>query len=272
MSGVLTGKVAIVTGAASGIGRASALLFAREGAAVVVADVAPSLAETAEAIEREQGRVVALRADAGSEADVIALVERASATFGGLDIFFANAGITGGVLGGYFDATPEIWMETLRVNLVGAFLAVKHGAPAIQERGGGAILCTASVAGLRAGAGPAPYSASKAGVINLVQTAAQELAGTGVRVNAICPGLIETNMTRFAYDEARAAGKEERIGRLNPLLRGGEPEEIAAAALFLASPAGSYINGHALVVDGGLSSSHPSRKVPGDRKPGTPSW
>jgi NAD(P)-dependent dehydrogenase (short-subunit alcohol dehydrogenase family) len=152
MRGVLTGKVAIVTGAASGIGRASALLFAREGAAVVVADVAPSLAETAEAIEREQGRVVALRADAGSEADVIALVERASATFGGLDIFFANAGITGGALGGYFDATPEIWMETLRVNLVGAFLAVKHGAPAIQERGGGAILCTASVAGLRAGA------------------------------------------------------------------------------------------------------------------------
>jgi NAD(P)-dependent dehydrogenase (short-subunit alcohol dehydrogenase family) len=98
------------------------------------------------------------------------------------------------------------------------------------------------------------------------------LAGTGVRVNAICPGLIETNMTRFAYDEARAAGKEERIGRLNPLLRGGEPEEIAAVALFLASPAASYINGHALVVDGGLSSSHPSRKVPGDRKPGTPSW
>ncbi len=272
MSGVLEGKVAIVTGAASGIGRASALLFAREGAAVVVADVAADVSETAELIGQAGGRAVAIHADAGREADVIALVDKARQAFGGLDIFFANAGITGGVFGGYFDATPEVWMETLRVNLVGPFLAVKHASPVIRERGGGAIICTASVAGLRAGAGPAPYSASKAGVINLVQTAAQELAGSGVRVNAICPGLIETGMTRFAYDQARAVGREDRIGRLNPMLRGGEPEEIAAAALFLASPAASYVNGHAMVVDGGLSSSHPMSKAPGDRKPGTPTW
>jgi NAD(P)-dependent dehydrogenase (short-subunit alcohol dehydrogenase family) len=272
MSGVLEGKLAIVTGAASGIGRASALLFAEEGAAVVAADLASAVVETADLIARAGGRGIAVQADAGREADVIALVDRARDEFGGLDIFFANAGITGGVFGGYFDATPEVWMETLRVNLVGPFLAVKHASPAIRERGGGAIICTASVAGLRAGAGPAPYSASKAGVINLVQTAAQELAGSGVRVNAICPGLIETGMTRFAYDQARAVGREDRIGRLNPMLRGGEPGEIASAALFLASPAASYVNGHAMVVDGGLSSSHPMTRAPGDRKPGTPTW
>jgi NAD(P)-dependent dehydrogenase (short-subunit alcohol dehydrogenase family) len=272
MSGVLDGKVAIVTGAASGIGRASALLFAREGAAVVVADLSPAVAETAAAIVQAGGSAVAMEVDAAREADVVALVDRAREAFGGLDIFFANAGITGGVFGGYFDATPEVWMETMRVNVLGPFLAVKYAGPAIQERGGGAILCTASVAGLRAGAGPAPYSASKAAVINLVQTAAQQMVGTNVRVNAICPGLIETGMTRFAYDQARAVGKEDRIGRLNPMLRGGEPEEIAAAALFLASPAASYVNGHAMVVDGGLATSHPTGKAPGDRKPGAPTW
>ncbi len=272
MSGVLEGKVAIVTGAASGIGRASARMFAEAGAAVVAADVVPAVEETVAAIKEAGGRAVAMQADAGCEADVEALVALAVAEFGGLDLFFANAGITGGVFGGYFDATPEVWLETLRVNLVGPFLAVKHAARAIEQRGGGAIICTASVAGLRAGAGPAPYSASKAGVINLVQTAAQQLAGTGVRVNAICPGLIETGMTRFAYDLARAKGREDKIGQLNPLLRGGEPEEIAAVALFLASPAASYVNGQAVVVDGGLSTSHPTAIPPGERKPGQTTW
>jgi NAD(P)-dependent dehydrogenase (short-subunit alcohol dehydrogenase family) len=127
----------------------------------------------------------------------------------------------------------------------------------MMERGGGAIVCTASVAGLRSGAGGPAYSASKAGVINLVQVAAQQLSGSNVRVNAICPGLIETGMTQSIYAQARAAGKADRIGRLNPLRRGGVPDEIARAVLFLASDDASYINGHALVVDGGLSSSHP---------------
>jgi NAD(P)-dependent dehydrogenase (short-subunit alcohol dehydrogenase family) len=257
VEGALAGKVAIVTGTGSGIGRATARLFAEQGASLLAVDRASGVHDTAEAIRAAGGRAHAMEADAGSEPDVQAVVQVACERFGGLDVFYANAGITGGVPGGYFDATPEIWLEVLRVNLVGPFLAVKHAAPRMIERGGGAIVCPASVAGLRSGAGPAPYSASKAGVINLVQTAAQQLAGTGVRVNAICPGLIETGMTKAAYDYARANGKLDRIGQLNPLRRGGEPSEIAQAALFLASPASSYVNGHALVVDGGLSSSHP---------------
>jgi NAD(P)-dependent dehydrogenase (short-subunit alcohol dehydrogenase family) len=136
-------------------------------------------------------------------------------------------------------------------------LAIKHASAVMREKGKGSIICTASVAGIRSGAGGIPYSASKAGVINLVQTSANELYGTGVRVNAICPGLIETGMTRMVYERARERGTEDRIGQLNPLKRGGEPEEIAGAALFLASDDSSYVNGQAIVVDGGLSSSHP---------------
>ena len=238
----LAGKIAIVTGAASGIGKASAALFAAEGAIVIAADVAAG------------ENVVA--ADAGREEDVRALVDLAVREHGGLDIFFANAGVSGG-LASIFEQTPEDWQEILRVNLIGPFLAIKHAAPAIKERGRGSIICTASVAGLRAGAGGAAYSASKAGVINLVKVAATQLAGSNVRVNAICPGLIETGMTKPVYDWARASGKESRLGHLNPLKRGGEPDEIARAALVLASDEASYVNGHALVVDGGLSISHP---------------
>ena len=183
-------------------------------------------------------------------------VEIATGEHGGLDIFYANAGISGG-LASLFEQEVGDWEEILRVNLIGPWLAVKHAAPAMKERGGGSIIATASVAGLRAGAGGPAYSASKAGVIRLVQVAATQLAGSNIRVNAICPGLIETGMTRGLYDMARAAGKEEQIGHLNPMKRGGEPDEIAGAALFLASDDASYVNGHALVVDGGLSVSHP---------------
>ena len=260
MSGILAGKVAIVTGAGSGIGRATAKLFAREGASVIASDLSDALDETVAAIRAGGGTAEAVRADAGNERDVEALVRRAIDAYGGLDVFYANAGITGGVMGGYFDATAETWAETLRVNVIGPFLAVKYAAPEIEKRGGGAILATASVAGMRSGAGPAHYSASKAGVINLVQTAAQQLTGTGVRVNAICPGLIETGMTRFAYEQARAVGKADRIGQVNPMQRGGEPEEIASVALFLVSSAASYVNGQAIVVDGGLTSSMPTAR------------
>ncbi len=254
---MLDGKVAIVTGAASGIGRASTRLFAAAGAQVVAADRADTIADTVDLVRRDGGTAVGVRMDAGSEPDVVRLVDEAMERFGRLDVVFANAGITGKVQGGLFDETAEGWMEILRVNLIGPFLAIKTAAPKMAELGGGSIICTASVAGLRSGAGPAQYSASKAGVINLVQTSAQQLTGTNVRVNAICPGLIETGMTKPIYDYARQAGKEDRIGQLNPMQRGGEPEEIAQAALFLASDASSYVNGQALVVDGGLSSSHP---------------
>jgi NAD(P)-dependent dehydrogenase (short-subunit alcohol dehydrogenase family) len=238
----LQGKVAIVTGAASGIGKATAARFREEGATVIAAD------------RTEAEGVVA--ADAGSEDDVRGLVERAVTEHGRLDVFFANAGISGG-LASIFEQSVEDWQEILRVNLIGPWLAIKHAAPAMKEGGAGSIICTASVAGLRAGAGGPAYSASKAGVIRLVQVAATQLAGANIRVNAICPGLIETGMTRPLYDNARAAGREDMIGHLNPMKRGGEPEEIAAAALFLASDDSSYVNGHALVVDGGLASSHP---------------
>ena len=248
----LAGKVAIVTGAGSGIGRASAMRFAEEGARVVCADL-KGQEETAGGIGEA---AIAVQADAGSDSDVQDLVQAALAKFGGLDVFFANAGVSGG-LASIFEQSAEDWQEILRVNLIGPFLAVKHGAPAMKERGAGSIICTASVAGIRAGAGGPAYSASKAGVINLVKVAATQLAGANIRVNAICPGLIETGMTKPVYDWARAAGKEDRLGHLNPLKRGGEPVEIANAALFLASDESSYVNGHALVVDGGLSISHP---------------
>jgi NAD(P)-dependent dehydrogenase (short-subunit alcohol dehydrogenase family) len=238
----LAGKVAIVTGAASGIGKATAALFRQEGAKVIAADMAEA-----------EGVV---RADAGCEADVRGLVDQAVRDHGGLDIFFANAGISGG-LASIFEQTPEDWEKILRTNLIGPFLAIKHAAPHLQARGGGSIICTASVAGIRAGAGGPAYSASKAGVINLVKVAATQLAGANIRVNAICPGLIETGMTKGIYDSARAAGKEGMIGHLNPMKRGGAPDEIARAALFLASDDSSYVNGQALVVDGGLSASHP---------------
>ncbi len=238
----LAGKVAIVTGAASGIGKATAQLFRNEGAKVIAADIS-----AADGI---------IAADAGREEDVRGLIDVAVRDHGGLDIFFANAGVSGG-LASIFEQTAEDWQEILRINLIGPFLAIKHAAPLMKEDGGGSIICTASVAGLRSGAGGPAYSASKAGVISLVKTAAQQLSGSNVRVNAICPGLIETGMTQPIYDHARQRGREERLGQLNPLRRGGEPVEIANAALFLASDESSYVNGHALVVDGGLSSSHP---------------
>lgn len=249
------GKSVLVTGAGSGIGRACAVAFAGEGAGVVCGDLRGS-EKTVALIEAAGGTAVACPMDAGSDADVGRAVALAVERFGGIDVVHANAGISGG-LAGLFEQSADDWAEVLRVNLIGPFLAIRHAAPVMAAAGGGSIVCTASVAGLRSGAGGAAYSASKAGVVNLVQTAAQQLSGSGVRVNAVCPGLIETGMTAMVYDHARQTGKEGRIGRLNPLRRGGEAEEIAAVVLFLASTDASYVNGQAWAVDGGLSSSHP---------------
>ena len=251
------GKSIIVTGAASGIGKASAKRFAAEGGKVICADKAPTVSETADEITGDGGTAIAVEMDAGNEGDVKALVERAVSEFGGLDIVFANAGISGGLSSGIFDSTAEDWAEVLRINLIGPALAIKYGAPEIEKRGGGAIICTASVAGIRSGAGGSHYSASKAGVINLIKTAAQQMVGSNVRINAVCPGIIETGMTKPIFDYARDAGKIDKIGQLNPLKRGGQPEELAGVVTFLASGDASYLNGQSIAVDGGLSSSHP---------------
>jgi NAD(P)-dependent dehydrogenase (short-subunit alcohol dehydrogenase family) len=251
-----TDKSIIVTGAGSGIGRAAALLFASEGGRVVVADKTEGADETAHLITQAGGTVKAIRIDAGLEDDVIRTIALACDSFGGLDVMFANAGISGG-MANLFDTDVALITEVLRVNLIGPFLAIKHAAPRIAERGKGAIVLTASVAGIRSGAGSPAYSASKAGVINLAAVSAQQLTGSNVRVNAICPGLTETGMTKPVFDYAREANKMDRVGRLNPLHRGAQPEELAKVALFLASDDASYVNGQAIAVDGGLSSSHP---------------
>jgi len=259
---ILAGKVAIITGAGSGIGRASALLFAQHGATLVIGDKADSVHETARLVTEAGGTVAAMPMDAGVESDVAKMVATAISTHGGIDIAFANAGVSGG-LDGIFETTPEHMAEVLRVNLIGPMLMVKHAGKAMWDQNiekpgrGGSIILTASVAGIRSGAGGPSYSASKAGVISLAQTSAQQLSDTGVRVNALCPGLTETGMTKPTFDYARDKGVEEKIGRLNPLRRAAQPVELANVALFLASDQSSYVNGQAIAVDGGLSSSHP---------------
>ncbi len=257
--GKLAGRVAIITGAASGIGRAAAKLFSEAGAYVVIADLSDKVNETLAQVTAAGGRGEAIVGDVAS-GEVVDQLIAAAETQGGVDVMFANAGVSGG-LPGLMELTAEHWNNVLRINTVGVFLAVQAAAKVMVPRGKGSIICTASVAGIRSGAGGMPYSASKAGVISIVQTGANQLAGSGVRINAVCPGLTETGMTQFVFDRARERGTEGKIGQLNPLRRGAVPEEIAQVALFLASDDASYVNGQAIAVDGGLSSSHPV--VPG---------
>ncbi|KAF6792982.1 3-oxoacyl-(acyl-carrier-protein) reductase [Colletotrichum sojae] len=263
------GKVVIITAGANsllGIGRASAHQFAENGArAVYICDFDGTHLEAHKAEINKlypQVEVHTRRFDAADESAVKEVVSHAVATYGRLDVFFANAGIVGphAVV---TDITEEDFMHNMRTNVLSVFLAVKHAAPAMQKTSadkktpGGSVVLTASVAGLRSNAGTTPYSAAKAAVISVAQTSVYQLAGTNVRVNAICPGLIETGMTAPMYDTARARGTQARIGQINPMKRGGCADEIARVALFLGSDESSYVNGQAWAVDGGLSAGHP---------------
>jgi NAD(P)-dependent dehydrogenase (short-subunit alcohol dehydrogenase family) len=252
----LQNKRLVITGAASGIGRATSILAATEGAKIVAVDMAAGVAETAAEINKAGGKAIAVRADVSNEAAVAEFIQRCVSEFGGIDGVYANAGVSSGRRS-INELTVEDWQRTLAINTVGVFLAVKHAIPHLTAQGSGALLCTASVAGLRANAGGIDYSASKAGVISIVQTVAYQLYGTGVRINAICPGLIETGMTQGTFDRARERGNEDRIGQINPTRRAGQPIEIAQMACFLLSDRASYVNGQAVPVDGGLSASHP---------------
>eukprot|EP00928_Gymnodinium_smaydae_P065083 TRINITY_DN4827_c0_g2_i1.p1 TRINITY_DN4827_c0_g2~~TRINITY_DN4827_c0_g2_i1.p1 ORF type:complete len:291 (+),score=37.59 TRINITY_DN4827_c0_g2_i1:77-949(+) len=262
-AGRLQDKVAIVTGAGSGIGRAASIKFAEQGACVYCADYnLEGAQQTAEMITAFGGRVKAAQVDVSSEkanADMIADCVR---EFGGLDVFFANAGI-GSTPSPFWDLDVAEWEQVLRVNTIAVAIGFKHAVLHMKKHNadGGSLIATSSVAGLRSGAGGTAYSASKAAVVNIVQTVANQLAGTQIRSNAICPGLIETGMTQAMFDYARQRGTEKKIGQLNPTRRGGIPSEVANVALFLASDEASYVNGQAIPVCGGLSSSHPV--VPG---------
>jgi NAD(P)-dependent dehydrogenase (short-subunit alcohol dehydrogenase family) len=254
--GRLEGKSVIITGAGSGIGRAAAHLFTKEGAKLIAVDRTEAVKETVDEIKKAGGVAEAMLADAGSEKDVMTVIDKAVKTHGRLDVIWANAGVSGGLIP-LGEQTVEQWQEVLRVNLIGPFLAVKHAMPHMVKQQSGAIVLTASVAGLKAGASGHPYAASKAGVISLVQTTAYSLTGTGVRINAVCPGLIETGMTKPIFDRAKERGTQDKIGQLNPLKRPGQPHELAAMGLFLASDEASYVNGQAFPVDGGLTASMP---------------
>jgi NAD(P)-dependent dehydrogenase (short-subunit alcohol dehydrogenase family) len=231
-------------------------LFTREGARLIAVDRTEAVKDTVEQVRKAGGTAEAVTADAGSEKDVIAFIDNAVSSYGRLDAIWANAGVSGGLVP-LAEQTVEHWQEVLRVNLIGPFLAIKYAMPHMIRQKSGSIVCTASVAGLKAGASGHPYGASKAGVISLVQTTAYSLSGTGVRINAVCPGLIETGMTKPVFDRAKERGTADKIGQLNPLKRAGQPHELAAMGLFLASDDASYVNGQAIPVDGGLTASMP---------------
>jgi meso-butanediol dehydrogenase / (S,S)-butanediol dehydrogenase / diacetyl reductase len=254
-TGRLEGKVAVITGAASGIGRATAVLFAREGAKLVLADWdEEGLRETLKLVSQEGGEAVIQRTNVAVEEEVEQLIDLALHSYSVIDIVCNNAGITG-QLASLGEENGEDWQKVYGVNVLGAVFTTKHVAGHMQERKSGAIVNTASVAGIRSGAGSNAYSASKAALINFTQTSACDLGGYNVRVNAVCPGLVETGMTKPVFDLARDKGKLDKLGNRCELRRYGRPEEVAAAILFLAGDEASFITGQALPVDGGNTAS-----------------
>lgn len=253
----LRNKVAVITGAASGIGRVAALRFALEGTGLVLADINEEmLNETSELVAREGVKVLAKKTDVSAENEVKELVDGALDVFERIDILCNNAGI----IGDNSALNPEDqdgtdWQQVYAVNVLGAVYTIKYIAPQMRRRECGSIVNTSSVAGICSGAGTNAYSASKAALINFTQTMACDLGGYNIRVNAVCPGLIETGMTKPIFDFARDAGKEEKLGSRCELRRYGKPEEVAALILFLASDEASYITGQAIPVDGGNTAS-----------------
>ncbi len=247
----LKNKVAIITGASSGIGRAAAKLFAREGCSVVVAARRRrELDELVEEIRREGGQAAAVAGDVKSEGFAGALVETAIAQFGGLDVAFNNAG-TLGAMGSTPEISPAAWTDTIETNLTSAFLGARRQIPAMLARGGGSLIFTSTFVGYAAGfAGVAAYAASKAGLIGLTRALAAEFGPKGIRVNALLPGGTDTPMGRIMIDtpEARAF-----IEGMHALKRLATPDEIARSALYLASDMSAFTTGAALLADGGVS-------------------
>ena len=259
----LNDKVAVITGGASGMGRATALRFLDEGAKVVIADFNAATGEQTLADAANAGHADAVRfvrTDVSQEADVEAMLRCAVDAFGGVDIVFNNAGV-GGAIGPLTETTVEDWDYTFDVLAKGVFLGIKHAARIMRRQGrGGSIINTASIAGLSGDGGPLVYSAAKAAVISLSQSAAVELAADRIRVNAICPGFIVTPLAQGANRDATAAA----FAKSQPWPDHGRGEHIAGAALFLASDDAAFVTGEALIVDGGLTAAGPelSQKFP----------
>ncbi len=253
----LEGKVALVTGAASGIGAATAKLFVERGARVVIADIQEA---PGKALADEIGAAARfVRADVSQEADIENAIATAESEFGPLDIMVNNAGILG-VVGSITELDAEAWDNTVAVLLRGAFLGTKHAARVMQPRGSGVILSIASTAGVMGGLGPHAYTVSKHGVVGLTKSAASELSASGVRVNAVAPGSTVSAMTAAVFtgnpdDEALAA---ERIGDASPMGSAIAAEEIAGALAYLASDDARHVTGHVLVVDAGATSAPPT--------------
>ena len=251
----LAGKVAVITGAGSGIGRVAAGLFASEGAAVVVADVvAQGARDTVEEITGAGGRAVAVAVDVSDESQVLEMVTAAAGQLGGLHVLFNNAGVFPGDDGGVLDTPPATWDHVMNVNLKGVWLCCRAAIPAMIDSGGGSIVNVASfVALMGAATARVAYTASKGGVLSFTRELAVEYARSGIRANALCPGPIETPLlAELLADPAR---RNRRLVHI-PMGRLGRPEEVARAALFLASDESSFMTGSALVVDGGITAAY----------------